>query len=167
MKPLLTVIDTISEYSGRLFAYLSIPVIAIIMIEVIGRYFFTHPFLWSHESMTFVSAGIYLMGGAYILKERGHISVDLIYRHLPVRAKAIMDLIVSAFFFTYIYVLLKVGMNYALTSVRILEKSGTPWNPPIYPVKLMIALAVLLIFLAGIANFMRDLRVAITGREEL
>lgn len=167
MKPLLTVIDTISEYSGRLFAFLSIPVIAIIMIEVIGRYFFTHPFLWSHESMTFVSAGLYLMGGAYILKERGHISVDLIYRLLPVRAKAIMDLIVSAFFFLYIYILLKVGMNYALTSVRILEKSGTPWNPPIYPVKLTIAIATFLLLLAGIANFIRDLRVAITGREEL
>ncbi len=167
MKPLLTVIDAISEYTGRLFAYLCIPVIAIIMIEVIGRYFFTHPFIWSHESMTFTSAGIYLLGGAYILKERGHISVDLIYRYLPVRAKAIMDLVVSVFFFIYIYVLLKVGMNYALTSVRILEKSGTPWNPPIYPVKLAIAIATLLIFLAGIANFIRDLKVAITGREEL
>jgi len=166
MKHLLTVIDFISEYSGRVFSFLSIPVIAIIMIEVIGRYFFTHPFIWSHESMTFLSAFLYLMGGAIVLKERGHISVDLLYKYLPLRGKAIMDAVVSVFFFLYIFVLLKASTNSAFTSIRILEKSGTPWNPPIYPIKLFIAIAAFLILLAGIANLIRDLRVSFTGRED-
>jgi TRAP-type mannitol/chloroaromatic compound transport system permease small subunit len=166
MKPLLKAIDYISEYSGRLFAFLCIPVIAVIMLEVIGRYFFNHPFRWTHETMTFLSAFLYLMGGAYILRERGHISVDIVYRLLPVRGRAIMDLVASVFFFLYMTVLLRTGMNFALTSIRIVEKSGTPWNPPIYPLKLFIFITTLLLLIAGIANLIRDLRVVVTGREE-
>jgi len=166
MKPLFKAIDFISEYSGRLFAFLCLPVIAIIMMEVIGRYFFNHPFRWTHETMTFLSAFLYLMGGAYILRERGHISVDIVYRLLSVRGRAIMDLVASIFFFLYMAVLLRTGTNFALTSIRIVEKSGTPWNPPIYPLKLFIAIATLLLLIAGIANLIRDLRVVVTGREE-
>ncbi|MEW6623758.1 MAG: TRAP transporter small permease subunit [Bacillota bacterium] len=166
MKPLLKIIDAISEYSGRLFAFLCIPVIAVIMIEVIGRYIFNNPFIWSHEVQTFLSAFLFLMGGAIVLKERKHISVDILHRHLPIRVKALMNLAASAFFFIYIMVLLKVSTNFAIKSVSILEKSGTPWNPPVYPVKLFIPIATLLILLAGIANFIRDIKVLITGREE-
>lgn len=166
MKPLLAVIDTLSEYSGRIFSFLSIPVIFVIMVEVIGRYFFNRPLLWSHETMTFLSAFIYLMGGAYVLKNKAHISVDVFHRRLSPRGRAIMDSLVFIFFLIYIIILLRTSTNFALRSIAILERSGTPWNPIVYPVKSGILLATILLFLAGIANFIRDLKVAISGKEE-
>ncbi len=166
MRYVLSVIDTLSEYSGRIFSYLSIPVIFIIMAEVVGRYFFNRPLLWSHEAMTYVCAFIYLMGGAYVLKNRGHIGVDLIHKRFSIRGRAIMDLVVFIFFLIYIITLLRTSTTFAMRSINILEKSGTPWNPPIYPVKAGVLVAAVLIFLAGIANFIRDLKVAITGKEE-
>ena len=40
------------------------------------------------------------------------------------------------------------------------EGTGTPWNPRIWPVKLAIPLAGLLLLLQGISNLLRDLGVS-------
>jgi TRAP-type mannitol/chloroaromatic compound transport system permease small subunit len=42
------------------------------------------------------------------------------------------------------------------TSFQQGEGTGTPWNPPIWPVKLTIPLAALLLLLQGVANMLRD-----------
>ena len=164
IRAVLKVLDAISIYSGRLFAYLSIPVIAIIMIEVIGRYFFKHPFVWSHETMTFLSAGVYMLGGGYVLCQRGHISVDILIKSFSTRGQAIINIAASLFFFLYMYVLAHTVYKYAAMSMRIMEKSGTPWNPPVYPLKIALLAAVVLILLAGIGNLIRDLYTAVTGK---
>ena len=167
MKYLLAVLDAASEYSGRLVAFLSLPLIAVIIMGVIARYIFKSPFIWTHEMMTFLSAFIFALGGAYVLYHRGHVSVDLLHKRLSIRGRAIMDLTASIFFFIYIFSLSRVGINFGLRSLNILETSGTPWNPPVYPVKIGIALAFILILLAGIANFIRDSKTAITGKEDM
>ncbi len=59
MKYILAVIDATSKYSGRLVAFLSIPLIAVIMMGVVARYIFHSPFIWTHEMMTFLSAFIF------------------------------------------------------------------------------------------------------------
>lgn len=167
IKAILAFLDFIAVNSGRLFAYLSLPVIAVIMIEVIGRYFFRHPFIWTHETMMFLTALIFAMGGGYVLFQRGHISVDIFVKKLSIRGQAIVNIIASVFFFIYIYFLTPALIRYAGTSLRILERSGTPWNPPVYPLKIAILVAVIIILLAGIANLIRDLNTAITGKEGL
>lgn len=167
IKAILAFLDAISVNSGRLFAYLSLPVIAVIMIEVIGRYFFRHPFIWAHETMTFLSAFVYMLGGGYVLYQRGHIGVDILIKKFSVRGQAIINIIASVFFFIYMYYLTSTLFQYTATSLRILEKSGTPWNPPVYPLKIALLVAVVLILLAGIGNLIRDLNTAITGKEGL
>jgi len=167
IKKVLAIIDAIPLYSGRLFAFLSILVIMIIMAEVIARYIFNSPFIWSHESMTFASAFLYTLGGGYVLCERGHVSVDIIHKHLSVKGKAILNIIASLFMFFYIIILTQTTLNYALRSISILGRSGTPWNPPVYPVKTAIFIAVILILLAAIGNLIRDIYTAATGREDL
>jgi len=166
MKYILAVIDATSKYSGRLVAFLSIPLIAVIMMGVVARYIFHSPFIWTHEMMTFLSAFIFALGGAYVLYYRDHVSVDLLHKRLSTRGRAVMDIVASAFFFIYIISLSRVGINFGLRSLEILETSGTPWNPPVYPVKIGIALAFFLILLAGIANLIRDFKTAVTGEVE-
>ncbi len=45
----------------------------------------------------------------------------------------------------------------AWTSFQQSEGTGTPWNPRIWPVKLAIPLAALLLLLQGIADVIREL----------
>lgn len=56
--------------------------------------------------------------------------------------------------------LIWVGSTLAWTSFLQAEGTGTPWNPRIWPVKLAIPLAGLLLLLQGIANLLRDLGLA-------
>jgi TRAP-type mannitol/chloroaromatic compound transport system permease small subunit len=167
LKAVLAFLDAISVNSGRLFAYLSLPVIIIIIVEVIGRYLFNHPFIWAHESMTFMSAFVYMLGGGYVLLQRQHIGVDILIKKFSTRGQAIINIFASLFFFIYIYALGKVTFQFASTSLRIMETSGTPWNPAVYPLKIALLVSIMLILLAGIANLIRDLNIAITGKEDL
>ena len=52
------------------------------------------------------------------------------------------------------------GWEMAWASIQQGETTGTPWNPPIWPVKLAIPLAGLLLLLQGVANLLRDLGIA-------
>ena len=56
----------------------------------------------------------------------------------------------------YVGVLIWVGTTMGWTSFQQSEGTGTPWNPPIWPVKFAIPVAALLLLLQGIANLLRD-----------
>jgi TRAP-type mannitol/chloroaromatic compound transport system permease small subunit len=55
----------------------------------------------------------------------------------------------------------------ALQSLAWRETSASGWNPPLYPIKLIIPLGVLFLLLQSIAMFVRYFIQAITGVEEI
>ena len=52
----------------------------------------------------------------------------------------------------------------ALDSLSIWEHSNSAWNPPVYPVKMMIPIGALLIFLQGVVKLVREIK-SLTERE--
>ena len=164
-RSLLKIIDSISEWAGKCTSFLILPGIAVLAWEVISRYGFNQPTMWAHGTSQRLFAIYYVLGGAYVLRYKDHVNVDLIYSRFPLRTKAILDLITSLAFFVFCGVLLWQGLGFALTSLSQLEPDDTPWRAPVYPVKLMIPVGALLILLQGLANFSRNLVTAITGRK--
>lgn len=164
-RSLLKIIDSISEWAGKCTSFLILPGIAVLAWEVISRYVLNQPTMWAHGTSQRLFAIYYVLGGAYVLRYRDHVNVDLIYSRFPPRTKAILDLITSLAFFAFCGVLLWQGLGFALTSLSQLEPDDTPWRAPVYPVKLMIPVGALLILLQGLANFSRNLVTAITGRK--
>lgn len=164
-RSLLKIIDSISEWAGKCTSFLILPGIAVLAWEVISRYVLNQPTMWAHGTSQRLFAIYYVLGGAYVLRYRDHVNVDLIYSRFPLRTKAILDLITSLAFFAFCGVLLWQGLGFALTSLSQLEPDDTPWRAPVYPVKLMIPVGALLILLQGLANFSRNLVTAITGRK--
>jgi TRAP-type mannitol/chloroaromatic compound transport system permease small subunit len=67
-----------------------------------------------------------------------------------------IDLLTSLFFFLYIGALVYVGGLMAWDSFSQGETTGTPWNPIIWPVKLAIPVAGVLLILQAIANLLRE-----------
>lgn len=164
-RSLLKIIDSISEWAGKCTSFLILPGIAVLAWEVISRYALNQPTMWAHGTSQRLFAIYYVLGGAYVLRYKDHVNVDLIYSRFPPRTKAILDLITSLAFFAFCGVLLWQGLGFALTSLSQLEPDDTPWRAPVYPVKLMIPVGALLILLQGLANFSRNLVTAITGRK--
>lgn len=165
MKRLIKVIDSISRWSGIIFAYLLWPGIAVLAYEVVARYFFNAPTIWAHGSTQRIFAAYYFISGAYVSLHRDHITMDLLYTRFSLRTKAVLDIIGFLFFFLFCGTLLWYGSIYAWSSLIRLEPCNTPFRAPLYPVKMLIPLGALLIILQELANLWRNFHIVITGEK--
>ncbi len=165
MKKLLSLIDALSIWSGKAASWLIILVIGFIIYEILMRYVFRLPTLWVSESMVFGSGLTYVLGAAWALQDNRHVKIDLIYGRLTPRQRAVIDSITFVFFALYLGVFLWATTEYAHRSVLVRETSGSAWDPPVYPIKVALALGIALLLLQGIAKFIRDLHFAIKGNK--
>jgi TRAP-type mannitol/chloroaromatic compound transport system permease small subunit len=156
-------VDRVNSWVGRFWALAIFGVTLAVLYEVVSRSAFGQGTLWSNEATIYLSAIAYLIGGGYALAHRRHVRIDVIYERLSRGARAKLDLFTFVFFVVYAGALIWVGTTMAWTSYLQGEGTGTPWNPPIWPVKFAIPIAGVLLLLQGIANLLRDL--GITGPE--
>ena len=75
-------IDVISRLLGRINSYLIIPVTLLVIAEVISRYLFNAPNIWTEELALYFCMYIYMIGGAWVHSIKGHVTVDAIYIRL-------------------------------------------------------------------------------------
>jgi len=157
-------IDGISEWTGRVACWLIIVMMVIMVYEVVTRYALENPSHWAYELSGLLLGPLWLLGGAYVLKVGGHVNVDLFYRHLPLRRRAIIDLVTYTLFFLYCTLILLGGWDYFWLALIRHAHTRSMWGPPLAPFWVMIPIGAGLILLAGIAKYIRNLYLAITGR---
>lgn len=165
MRRVLSKIDSISKWSGKVVSISMLVIIGILIFEVTLRYLFNAPTIWAHELSLMIWGGYSVIAGAYTLVHRQHVKVDLVYNWFPPRGRAIIDSCTYLLFFFFVGLILFYGTKMALWSVRIGEYSFTAFAPLIWPVKLTIPIGAFLILIQGIAEFTRSLGMAIYGRE--
>jgi TRAP-type mannitol/chloroaromatic compound transport system permease small subunit len=153
-------IDRVNTWVGRLWALAIFVVTLAVLYEVVARTAFGKATLWSNETTIYVSAVAYLIGGGYALAHRRHVRIDLVHEQLKRSTQAKLDVVTFLFFLIYAGALVWVGTTMAWTSFLQSEGTGTPWNPPIWPVKFAIPIAGVLLLLQGVANLLRDTGVA-------
>ena len=150
------IVDRSNEWLGLGWGYAILIVTIAVIYEVIARTTFDSPTMWSNETVIYVSAVAYLLGGAYAHQHHRHVRIDLVYDLLSPKMRIRIDLLMSLFFFLYIGTLVYVGGLMAWDSFSQGETTGTPWNPIIWPVKLAIPVAGVLLILQAIANLLRE-----------
>lgn len=110
--------------------------------------------------------GVYMMGGGvYSLLKGGHVKMDILYDRWTPRKKALADVLTFPLFLVFFSILLYLSTKYGLESFSMREHSTTAWGPAIYPWKLTVPIIVLLMLGQGLANFIRDIFLLVTGRE--
>jgi TRAP-type mannitol/chloroaromatic compound transport system permease small subunit len=165
MKTFLAKIDDLSIWSGNIVSVINPIVVIFVVYEISARYFFNAPTIWANEATVYLSAMGYLLGGAYSLYFRAHVSVDILYLRFSKRTQAVFNVITFFFTLAYLGALIWMGSKYSFESLKIREATGSPWNPPVYPLKICIPLGASLLLLQAVANFVRDLTLAIRGQE--
>lgn len=158
-------VDVISEWSGRILVSLILAMVGILMCEVVLRYVFGSPTMWAHETATMIYGSYTILGGAYVLLYNEHVRVDILYSRFSKRTKAILDACTFPLALLFCGVLLWKSTIFGWESLSILEHSVTAWSPPIYPWKMTVPIAFLLVVLQGTSNFIRNLALAFSGRE--
>lgn len=153
-----SVIDGTSEWVGRAVGYLLLVTVTATVIEVVARYAFASPTVWSYEVEMFTCGALYVLVGAYCLLHKAHVSVDIVYQWFSPKTKKIINLaivfpliMIVAVTFTY------VGTQYVWISIKLAERSYTSWSPILWPVKITLPIGSALLILQAIANFIREL----------
>ena len=161
-------ISLLSEWSGRAVRWLLVPLILSIAYDVFMRYVFNEPTIWSFTLSYMLGGSLTMIGFAYVLCHRGHVSVDLIYSKFPAKLKLIIDVVFTAVFFLPLFFMLsKVSVKHAYWSVSVNEiATESVWYPVIWPFKIAVALGFCLLFLQGVANFLKDIATLVKGGGE-
>jgi TRAP-type mannitol/chloroaromatic compound transport system permease small subunit len=152
-------IDIISDWSGRIVRWLALILSLVVLYEVIARYVFNRPTIWAFDTAMMLNSGIFLMGGAYVLWEKKHITVDVISRRFPQRIQALIDLIFYlVFLFPYAIVMVWYGGKAAAMSWAAREISNTSqWGELIFYWRAIIPVAFFLLFLQAIPELIRTI----------
>lgn len=160
-------VDKISEYCSKAFAWLIIPMVGGLFYEVIARYVFTAPTVWAYDLTYMLYGTLFVMGSAYALSKNRHVRIDVFYQRFSPRWKGITDAcLYLLLFFPFVLVLLIKGIDYASHSWTIREASPAgAWRPPLYPLKTVLPVAMFVLLLQGAAQFVRCLRLAMGGKQ--
>ena len=166
VRRVLEAIDSVSEWTGKISAFLIPGMMLIMTYEVVARYVLKSPTIWAMESTQYLFLATTALGGAYVLRHDGHVNVPILYSRLSTRTQAIVDVVTSLFFFFFMGALFRASWITTVESVVYLEHSPTYWEPPIYPVYIVMTAGIFLIILQALAKLVRDLATAITGKVE-
>lgn len=159
MSKLVQAIDAFNEWFGRWVALLILPLIYVVLHEVIARKIFNAPTTWAFEVTVYLYGAHFMLGMAYTLLYDRHVRIDIIVLQLPQRAQLWLRVITFLLIFVpFVGALSWAAVNYALESWQQWEHSWSAWKPPLYPYKTVMPVALILLLLQGVANFIKDIR---------
>jgi TRAP-type mannitol/chloroaromatic compound transport system permease small subunit len=138
------IIDRFTDIGGTLVGWLNVPLVLAVSYEVIARYFFHAPTIWSFDVAYMLYGTIFMLG-----------------------AKGLIDSIsYLVFFFPSIFLFLIVSWNEGWYAFQIGETSEqTPWRPILWPFKMVVPLACLLLLIQGVSETIKSVFAARTGIE--
>lgn len=166
MKRFLSIIDAISEWSGKLISGFIFLLAFLLLYDVIMRFAFNAPTIWCHELALHIFGAYAILAGPYALLHDEHVKIDIVYNQFSPRGRAIIDSVTYPIFFMFIGLLLWHGSHIAARSFELKQTvSPSPWASPLWPVKMTVPLAAFLMLTQGLAHYIRTLNLAITGKE--
>ena len=164
LKLYIRVVDRISHFFGMAMSVLVPVMMLVITYEVVVRYFLRKPTVWAFDIAIFCFGYIGLLGGVYAMRHRSHINVDLIQSRLSPRGKAILDAATAPLVFFFLVLVIIYGGEYAWDGFKIGIRRPTEWGPPLRHFLAMIPFGAFLLLLQALANWIRDLHLAITSK---
>jgi TRAP-type mannitol/chloroaromatic compound transport system permease small subunit len=157
------VIERFSALLGRASAWLTLFMVLVTFIVVVMRYAFDAGLIWLQESVVWMHAFVFMVGAAYTLQQDGHVRVDIFYRKMTPKGRALVDLVGVLIFLlpltlflafkAYDYVAASWGLHEASR-----ESGGLPY--PLIPLlKSILVVMPLTVALQGVSMLSRSVRI--------
>lgn len=159
MKGLLSVsaaIDRLTKAFGWVASWLVLFSAVISAGNAVSRYLFNLSSNAWLEIQWQMFAGIFLLGGAYVLQVNEHVRVDLFYGSASHRRKLWIDALgIPLFLFPSVLVIGWYSWSFFLASYRIGETSSNAGGLPVWPVKFLLPFGLALLFLQGVSELIK------------
>lgn len=152
------VIDSTTEFSGKIISWLTIIMVVTMFTIVLLRYGFNIGWIAMQESVLYMHGFIFMLGAAYTLKADGHVRVDIFYHRFSQRKKALIDILGTVFLLLPVTVFIFfISFDYVLNSWHILEKSSEAGGLPfVYISKSLLLIFAVTLNLQGVAELLRN-----------
>ncbi len=162
----ITWIDRFSSWAGRIVCWLTIPLFAAMVYEVIARYVFTAPTMWAYDISRMLYGALFMLGAGYALSKGVHIRADFIYRNWSARTQGIVDAtLYIVFYFPGLIVFLMTSTDFAFMAwLRGERGMDTAWMPYVAPIKTALPVGIVLLLIQGVSELLKSMYAAIRGR---
>lgn len=154
-------IDRLSELTGKAVSWLTLFMVVVTFIVVVMRYLFDAGLIWLQESVIWMHAVVFMLGAAYTLQQEDHVRVDVFYRGMSAKRRALVDLLgVVVFLFPLCAFLGWKSFDFVAASWSLREASresgGLPY--PLIPIlKTVLVLMPAAVALQGLSLLLRSL----------
>ncbi|MBU0749312.1 MAG: TRAP transporter small permease subunit [Gammaproteobacteria bacterium] len=150
-------ITTLNRWIFQVTVWLMAIVVPVMLYEVIARYVFNAPTVWGMELAVLLFGPYFLLGGPYLLHLKGHVALDVARQRLSPAWQRRLDLVNFPIIVLFCAILLYFSAPAAYSAFTYRETSFSAWNPPIWPVKAAVPLALALMLLQAVVEFFRTL----------
>ncbi|MBI2296407.1 MAG: TRAP transporter small permease subunit [Betaproteobacteria bacterium] len=160
-------IDKFTDTTGTWVAWLNVPLVLAVSYEVVARYGFDAPTIWSYDVTYMLYGTIFMLGAAYALHKGAHIRTDFFFEKWSIRTQGVIDSTAYiVFFFPSLFMFLIVSGAEGWYAFEIGETSEqTPWRPILWPFKMVVPATCLLLMVQGVSETIKSLYAARTGIE--
>ena len=164
----INIIDNLNEWFGKIFGFLIIILMGVVVYDTVMRYVFNSPTIWGMDLNKILLLAVVCLGGGYCFLHGGHVKVDILYLRFSSRKRAVIDLLTHIFVLLFCYLVVKHGGYVAWRSFSIGETSSeSAWEYIMWPVLMLIPFAGILLGLQTLAKWIRDLIIALTGENKM
>ena len=153
-------IDRISIATGQWASWLTLAMVGATFVVVVLRYVFGVGVVWMQEFVTWMHAMVFMLGAAYTLQQDDHVRVDIFYREMSERQKALVNLAGVVIFVAPLAIFFVVeSLDYVTTAWQVREVSRDSGGLP-YPFVPLLKSALLImpaaVLLQGISMALRS-----------
>jgi C4-dicarboxylate transporter, DctQ subunit len=152
---MLKLIDTLSDWCGRLAAWLFFLIGIIIVFEVIARYVFLAPTIWSEEMSRFLQIWATYLAAAHVLRNRQLIAIDLVVRSLSPLLRTCCEALALLVIIAFSLVAVVYGTEIVVDSLRVGRSTATMLSVPFWMSEIAIPIGFGLLLLQALAELFR------------
>ena len=153
------ILENIVKFSGKVGAWLSLPLIFIIIFDVITRRFFILGSTKLQELEWHLHTAIFLLtlGFAYI--NNAHVRIEIIRERYSSTLKSFFEIVgISLFLIPYTYIIINYGIDFVSRSYNLNEVSSALTGlSHRWIIKSFIPIGMLLLFLAGLSILLKNI----------
>lgn len=157
IRKLCTAIDTMTEATGRAFAFLVLATQFTVLFEVVARKIFNHPQIWTMDIILYTYGMYFILALSYGFLNKSYVRVDILSSTWPKIVEHIVHLVTYIIFmWPFIFWVMYRAFPFAIKSIVNNEKNYSVWLPPLWPVKIVFAVGLVLLNLQALSETLKE-----------
>jgi len=161
MKNVIKAIDAVNNFFGNIVGWISILMVFLVVFEVVSRYVFNAPTLWSMEINQYLFCAMSLLGGGYCLLKDGHVRVDLFYPKFSPKTQAIVEMCTFSLAIIFCVILVWLAGSEFWAALVEHKRSDSVMAFPLWPIWFTVPLGGFLLGMQIVARYLRHVRTLI------